>query len=78
VNFIISGLAVLQRTIKHEVIHERSPTIATKILIFVGSYKWLGGRGRNKIMPLVPRLSGVFGKHVATTNFVLSVGSYVF
>lgn len=61
VNSIIAGLPVLQRAIKHEVAHERSPTIATKILILVGIYKWLGGRGRNKIIPAVPRLSGVFG-----------------
>lgn len=78
VNSIIAGLPVLQRAIKHEIIHERNPTIANKILILVGSYKWLDGRGRNKIIPAVPRLSGAFGKHIATINFVLSVGSYVF
>jgi hypothetical protein len=43
---MITGLNVLQRAIKHEV-----STIATKILIFMGSYKWLGGGGPNKIIP---------------------------
>jgi len=46
VNSIITGLTELQCAIKHEV-----TTIATKILIFMGSYKWLGGRGPNKITP---------------------------
>lgn len=53
-------------------------SLPQKILISTESYRWLSGRGSNKIIPLVLRHLSAFAKQIGATNLVMSVRSSVF